>query len=52
MQHGNGLGMGCIMLHPDPLKLDDYFGIAWHAEDDLGVFPMGHPLFGESKENM
>ena len=18
------------MLHPDPLKLDDYFGIAWH----------------------
>ena len=52
MQHGNGLGMGCIMLHPDPLKLDDYFGIAWHAEDDLGVFPMGHPLFGESIENM
>ena len=46
------MGMGCIMLHPDPLKLDDYFGIAWHAEDDLGVFPMGHPLFGESIENM
>ena len=41
MQHGNGLGMGCIMLHPDPLKLDDYFGIAWARWRWFGCFPNG-----------